>query len=104
MIIHIGDMLGILFVILKYTENVGIVFNINSEHFGVNAYVDSDYASEINDRKSISGYLKCLNGKVINWYSKKQSVVAQNSSEAVYLALSMCMTECLFIKQLLNEI
>ena len=37
------------------------------------AYVDSDWAGDWTDRKSISGYTILLDGGAISWGSKKQS-------------------------------
>lgn len=91
---------------LSYTNELGLIYNklAQNDQVSVQAYADSDFASDINDRKSVSGYVILCNNKVVNWCSKKQSVVALSSSEAEYLALSACMTECLFLGQLLKEI
>ena len=90
---------------LKYSENVGLVFVKNSNlNLKVKAYVDSDFASDSNDRKSVTGYVIKLNDNLITWCSKKQSVVALSSCEAEYYALTKCMTECLFLRNLLLEI
>lgn len=70
----------------------------------ISAYVDADYANDINDRKSISGFgIKIFNNFVF-WKSKKQATVSLSSSEAEYIALSHCTTECIFLGQLLSEI
>ena len=39
-------------------------------------YADSDWASDVNDRKSTSGYVFTLGGGAISWSSKKQPTVA----------------------------
>jgi len=41
---------------------------------------------------------------VIFWKTKKQATVSLSSAESEYVALSMCVSECLFIAQLLQDI
>jgi hypothetical protein len=39
-------------------------------------YADADWASDINDRKSMLGYVFTLGGGAVSWSSKKQTTVA----------------------------
>lgn len=68
------------------------------------AYADSDFANNISDRKSISGFLIKINKNIIEWKTRKQNVVALSSAESEYLSLSACVSECLFLGQMLSEI
>ena len=68
------------------------------------AYVDSDYAGDRNDRKSISGYLVTVGGCLVSWMSKKQTGVTLSSTEAEFVAMSNVATEIKFIVSLLTEI
>ena len=67
------------------------------------AYVDSDFAGNTDDRKSITGYVVLLNGSVISWKSKKQPTVTLSSTEAEYVALTYCVMEIQFVMNLLKE-
>jgi hypothetical protein len=67
-------------------------------------YVDSDYASDRSDRKSISGDLSTIGGAVIGWRSKKQSGVTLSSTEAEYVALSTAAAEAKYMMMLLYEL
>ena len=49
------------------------------------SYADADWASDINDHKSTSGYVFTLGGRAISWNSKKQSTVTLSSTEAEYI-------------------
>lgn len=90
---------------LKLTEDFGLVYQKFSDFdVVVNAFVDSDFANDINDRKSMSGFIIRINNNVVCWNSKKQCVVALSSCESEYIALSLCITECLFLGQLLQDI
>lgn len=93
---------------LKYlnkTKNYGLKFTkSNCQKINFSAYVDSDFANDIKDRKSISGFLIKFNNNIIEWKTRKQNVVALSSAESEYLALSSCVSECLFLGQMCSEI
>ncbi|XP_047259429.1 secreted RxLR effector protein 161-like [Capsicum annuum] len=48
--------------------------------------VDSDYASCVDTRNSIFGYLFLLTGGAISWKSAKQSIIAASTMEAEFVA------------------
>ena len=62
------------------------------------AYCDSDWAGDVDDRKSITGFSIFLTGCLICWKSRRQKTVTLSSSEAEYVAVSEVCTEILFIK------
>ena len=43
-------------------------------------YVDSNFAGDLNERKSISGYLFMVNGCLISWKTTLQPVVTLSST------------------------
>nr|GEV28878.1 hypothetical protein [Tanacetum cinerariifolium] len=51
---------------------------------------DSDYAGANSDRKSTTGGCQFLRCRLISWQCKKQSVVANSTTEAEYVAASSC--------------
>ncbi|MFM8621801.1 MAG: reverse transcriptase domain-containing protein, partial [Holophagaceae bacterium] len=70
----------------------------------VYGYVDSNWATNKETRKSVSGYVLTLGGCLVNWSSKTQPTVALSSTEAEYIAASTCATEIKYIQMLLEEI
>jgi hypothetical protein len=67
-------------------------------------YTDADWASNQNDRKSISGYVYMIGGGVITWNSKKQPIVALSSAEAEYIAESHSGREALWLRRLMSSL
>ncbi|GJU69560.1 putative ribonuclease H-like domain-containing protein [Tanacetum coccineum] len=58
--------------------------------FDLVAYTDSDYAGASLDRKSTTGGCQFLGCRLISWQCKKQTVVANSTIEAEYVAASSC--------------
>ena len=60
------------------------------------AYTDSDYAGDVDDRKSTFGYVFLLNEGAVSWSSKKQPVIALSTIEAEFVAAitRACVTQC----------
>ena len=65
---------------------------------------DADWASDVNDRRSTSGYLFSINQHTISWQSRKQQSVATSSTEAEYQALASATSESLYLRTLLSEL
>lgn len=64
-------------------------------------YVDADFAHDINTRRSTTGYGLFLFGNIVSWSSRKQSLIAQSSTEAEYVALAACLNEVKWLRNLL---
>jgi len=71
---------------------------------GITGFTDSDWAGDIDTRKSTSGYVFMLYGGAVSWKSSRQSVVATSSTEAEYIACSDAAKEALWIRRLSAEI
>lgn len=61
---------------IKSIEKFGLKFCKSYNNEGIlEAYVDSNFAKDINDRKNITGYIiKCYDN-VVCWKTKKQTTV-----------------------------
>ena len=67
------------------------------------ACVDSDYAKNKDDRRSVSGAMFNVGGVLTNWVSKTQPTVTLSSTEAEYISLSSAVQEILFMISLMTE-
>jgi len=66
-------------------------------------YSDADWAQDVEDRKSNSGYLFKFNGGTISWACRKQSCVTLSSTEAEYIALAEACQEAVWLRNLLED-
>ena len=75
---------------LNGTLNLGITYDGASigDSIFVEGYSNSDWASNHNNRRSISGYTFLMGGGAISWSSKKQPTVALSSMEGEYMAIT----------------
>ncbi|GKA76942.1 hypothetical protein Tco_0783403, partial [Tanacetum coccineum] len=58
--------------------------------FDLEAYTNSDYAGASLDRKSTTRGCQFLRRRLISWQCKKQTIVANSTTEAEYVAASSC--------------
>ncbi|GKB53757.1 hypothetical protein Tco_0904510, partial [Tanacetum coccineum] len=59
-------------------------------HFDLVAYTDSDYDGASLDRKSTTGGYQFLGCRLISWQCKNQTVAANSTTKAEYIAASNC--------------
>ncbi|GJV32969.1 putative ribonuclease H-like domain-containing protein [Tanacetum coccineum] len=81
---------------LKGQPKLGLWYPKDSP-FDLIAYTDSDFARASLDRKSIIGGCQFLRCRLISWQCKKQTMVANFTTEAEYVAASSCRGQVLWI-------
>ena len=92
--------------ILRYmrgSQDLNLVFTKEKE-FRVTRYCDSDYAADLDRRRSVSGYVFTVGGNTVNWKANLQSVTALSSTEAEFMALTEAAKEALWIKGLMKDL
>ncbi|GJY76977.1 putative ribonuclease H-like domain-containing protein [Tanacetum coccineum] len=82
---------------LKGQPKLGLWYPKDSP-FDLAAYTDSDYAGASLDRKSTTGGCQFLRSRLISWQCKKQTVDANSTTEAEYVAASSCYGQVLWIQ------
>ncbi|KAM1747093.1 hypothetical protein ACFX11_013661 [Malus domestica] len=92
--------------VLKYlrrTKDMFLVYGGAAE-LRVEGYTDADFQSDVDDRSSNSGYVFTLNGGAVSWKSKKQSVIADSTTEAEYVATAEAGKEAFWMKKFITEL
>ena len=92
--------------VLRYlagTSSLGLCFT-RGVPLLLETFTDADWAGNIDDRRSTSGYLVFYGGNLISWSSKKQQVVARSSTESEYRSLALATSEIMWIQSLLTEL
>lgn len=66
-------------------------------------YSDSDWAGDIESRRSTSGFIFLYCGGVVSWASRRQTCVTLSSMEAEYVALTQACQETIWLRKLLRD-
>ncbi|GJX86476.1 hypothetical protein Tco_0337250, partial [Tanacetum coccineum] len=66
--------------------------------FELEAFSDSDYAGDSLDMKSTTGGCQFLGRRLISWQCKKQTIVANSTTKAEYVADAHCCGQVLWIQ------
>jgi hypothetical protein len=90
---------------LNGTCDRGLVFKggNSNRNEGLVVYCDAAFAVE-RERMSASGYAIYYNGNLIDWGSKKQSMVTLSSTESAYIAMTTEVQECIGLMMVLKDI
>ncbi|KAG6470996.1 hypothetical protein ZIOFF_072087 [Zingiber officinale] len=64
--------------------------------------LNSDWAGDVETRKSTSGYAFHLGSAIFSWSSKKQPVVALSTTEAEYIAATNCAMQAIWLRKILD--
>ncbi|MCO5610678.1 hypothetical protein L7F22_064919 [Adiantum nelumboides] len=67
-------------------------------------YTNSDYAGDLDNRRSRSGYVFTMAGGAISWRSRLQTCVTQPTTEAKYAAASEACKEAIWLGRLVTDL
>lgn len=86
---------------IRGSDSIGVCYSGSSslETFG---YSDSDWAGDVNDRKSTSGYIFLMGVGAVSWCSRKQRIVATSTCEAEYIAMNGACKEKIWLRRLVS--
>ena len=68
------------------------------------SFADADWATDKEDRRSVTGWVAKLNGDLISWAAKKQRTVALSTCEAELYAEAAAIQEVLWLRGMLKEL
>ncbi|KAF1324633.1 Integrase catalytic core protein, partial [Globisporangium splendens] len=103
---HVGGVKKILRYLIG-TKRKGITYRDDKKidlGIHVQGYADSDWAGDLESRKSTTGYIFTLSGGAISWASRLQTITAQSTAEAEYVAACEACMEGKALLNLLREI
>eukprot|EP00253_Pinus_taeda_P020448 PITA_20448 len=86
---------------LKGTQDFGIKYT-QVDDFSLIGYSDSDFEGDKETRVSTSGYSMSLGSRAISWRSRKQSVPADSTTEAEYMAAAEATKEIVWLRKILE--
>ncbi|MBW0540675.1 hypothetical protein O181_080390 [Austropuccinia psidii MF-1] len=89
---------------VKGTKDKCLVYQQQSNKEALTGWADADYANDYEDRKSITGYVMLAFSNPIFWLSKKQSIVAQSTTEAEYVAMNICSKQLQWLTFVFNDL
>lgn len=87
---------------IKQTVNYCILYRY-SDDGDLHGYCDSDFASDVDKRRSCTGFVFKLAEGAVSWGSKRQQTVALSTTEAEYMAMSFATQEAIWLRQFINQ-
>jgi hypothetical protein len=88
---------------LNETLDYGIKY-IDAFDVELRRYLDFDWANNLDDRRSTTGYVFGIASRVVSWSSKKQLTVSLSSTEAEYKALCATTCEDVWLRRLTQDV
>nr|GEV55292.1 copia LTR rider [Tanacetum cinerariifolium] len=82
---------------LKGTSDVGLIYGGEHEYLVV-GYSDSDYAVDLDARRSLTCYVFTIRNSVVSWKPTLQPSVALSTTEVEYIALTKAAKEGIWLK------
>jgi len=87
---------------LRGTTNACLKFGRTDK--GLTGYVDSDFAVDLDKKRSLTGYVFTIGGCAVSWRATLQPVVALSTTEAEYMAIAEACKESVWLKGLFAEL
>jgi hypothetical protein len=87
---------------LRGTSNACLQFDRTRK--GLVGYVDSDFAADLDRRRSLTGYVFTVGECAVSWRAYLQPTVAQSITEAEYIAVCDACKEAVWLKGLYDEL
>eukprot|EP00253_Pinus_taeda_P024026 PITA_24026 len=94
------------FMYLCGTSDYGLCYQGRPElnrALDIHGFLDADWAGDLDQRRSISGYVFNLFGGAVSWMNKKQSVVVVSTTEAEYMEATHASKEAVWLQRLCSS-
>ena len=91
--------------IMSYLKGtVQMKLQLGGQNIKLVGFCDADWAGDVNDRRSTTGYAFIFGDGVVLWSSKRQLTMALSITKAKYMAASHCTREAIWLRQLLDDV
>ncbi|MBW0586496.1 hypothetical protein O181_126211 [Austropuccinia psidii MF-1] len=92
-----------IFQYIRGTANWGIHYQARHDDSkpAIEGWADSDYANCSINQKSISGNIVMVFGNPISWMSKRQTIIAQSTTEAEFVSMNICSKQLQWVSMLM---
>ena len=87
-----------IFKYLRRTKDIFFIYGGQEGELVISGYTDAGFQSDLDDFRSQSGFVFCLNGGAVSWRRSKQDTVADSTTEAEYIVASDAAKEAVWIK------
>ena len=94
----------IIFKYLRGTSDNKMVMGAAGTDTELHGFCDSDWASDIDSRKSTTGYIFFIGASPVSWCSQRQNTVALSATEAEYMSISAAAREAVWLRALLYDL
>ena len=88
---------------LKGTQTLGIKYSRDSD-FHLTGYVDSDFDGDKENELSTSSYLMTLGSAAITRRSKKQTILANSTTEVEYVEVAQATKEIVWLRKIIDDL
>ena len=89
---------------IKGTLSYGLKFSVNDDECDLSGFSDADWAGDVDNRRSTSGYVFKVANSTVSWCSTKQATVAKSTTEAEYVASGQATQEAIYLRKLFADL
>jgi len=93
--------------VFKYlagTRDLMLCYGPGQDSTSLQIYSDADYAGDVDSARSTSGHTVFIGKCLVNWSSKRQSVVAKSTTEAEYIAANEAGSDGVWFRNFTSEL
>ena len=89
--------------LIQGTKDFGLEFKRN-KNFKLVGYSDADFARDVDDKESTSGYLMNMGLAAVAWSCKKRDTIANSTAEAEYISAWEAAYEIVWLRRILQDL
>lgn len=90
---------------LKGTKSIGLLFTKSMDKDNqLCGWANANYGRTTINQKSTTGYFITLYGNPVSWTTKKQTVVAQSTTKAEFIAMNLCAKQAQWLSTLILSV